>query len=100
MVVGCKERPIPSVVSMKLECMEWKSLKKTKFVTFANVDSEDMVMNFLTSVEFFVPNDFASRLFFNSNNTKYYCVYPNNIQYVYCVMIIQIYLCFVVIDLL
>ena len=52
MVFACNGRPIPSVDVVAMKAMyETAIIEKTKLGTFSNVDSEDMVMNFLSNVE-------------------------------------------------
>ena len=55
MISACNERPIPSidVVAVKAIMYGTEIIEETKLGTFSNVDSEDMVMNFLSNVELF-----------------------------------------------
>ena len=51
MVFVCNGRPILSVdvVALKTMCGT-ESIEKTNLVTFSNVESEDMVLNFLSNI--------------------------------------------------
>ena len=54
MVYACNGRPIPSVDVEAVKAMyETEMIEKTKLGTFSNVNSKDMVMNFLSNVELF-----------------------------------------------
>ena len=54
MVFACNGRPISSVDVEAVKAMYGTEIiEKTKLGTFSNVDSEDMVMNFLSNVELF-----------------------------------------------
>ena len=54
MVFACNGRPIPSVDVVAVKAMYGTEIiEKTKLGTFSNVDSEDMVLNFLSNVELF-----------------------------------------------
>ena len=53
MVFACNGRPIPSVDVEAVKAMYGTKLIGKKLGTFSNVDSEDMVMNFLSNEESF-----------------------------------------------
>ena len=54
MVFACNERPVPSVAVVIVKAIYGTEIiEKTKLGTFSNVDSEDIVMNFLSNVELF-----------------------------------------------
>ena len=54
MVFACNGRPIPSVDVVTVKAMYGTEIiEKTKLGIFSNVDSEDMVMNFLSNIELF-----------------------------------------------
>ena len=54
MVFACNWRPISSVDVVVVKAMYGTEIiEKTKLGTFSNVDSEDMVMHFISNVELF-----------------------------------------------
>ena len=55
MVFACNGRPIPSVEVIAMYGTEIVE-KITKLGTFSNVDSEEMVMNFISNVELYHTN--------------------------------------------